>query len=60
MAIIIDGAKQKPKQASGKTEETPKPEQVRKTTSPGQKGKAAFPIIGIGSSAGGLEAFHSG
>lgn len=54
MAIKKDGSKQKTKQASSKTEESPTTEQVRKITSPGQKGKADFPIVGIGSSAGGL------
>ncbi|MGA2670767.1 MAG: chemotaxis protein CheB, partial [Dehalococcoidia bacterium] len=58
MAIKKDGAKQKTKQASSKTEESPKTKQVRKTTSPGQKGKNDFPIVGIGSSAGGLEALQ--
>jgi two-component system CheB/CheR fusion protein len=58
MAIKKDGAKQKIKQASGKTEESHKIKQVRKATSPSQKRKTYFPIVGIGSSAGGLEALQ--
>ncbi len=58
MAIKRDGAKQKTRQASSKTEESPKTERVRKITSPSQKGKTDFPIVGIGSSAGGLEALQ--
>jgi len=58
MAIKEDGAKQKTKHASGKTEEFHTTKQVRKTTSPGQKGETDFPIVGVGSSAGGLEALQ--
>ncbi|MCJ7515643.1 MAG: PAS domain-containing protein [Dehalococcoidia bacterium] len=58
MAIKKDGAKPKTKQASSKTEESPATEPVRKATSPSQKGKVDFPIVGIGSSAGGLEALQ--
>ncbi|MBM3143121.1 MAG: PAS domain-containing protein [Chloroflexi bacterium] len=58
MAIKKDRAKPKTKQASSKTEESPTTEPVRKTTSPSQKGKTGFPIVGIGSSAGGLEALQ--
>jgi len=58
MAIKIDGAKQKTRQASNKIEGSPKTKQVRKITSPSQKGKPDFPIVGIGSSAGGLEALQ--
>ena len=58
MAIKKDGAKQKTKQASSKTEKSPATEPGRKTTSPSRKGKADFPIVGIGSSAGGLEALQ--
>jgi len=58
MAIKKDGAKQKTRQASSKTEESPTTKQVRKAISPGQKGEADFPIVGIGSSAGGLEALQ--
>jgi len=39
MAIKKDGAKQKTKRTSSKTEESSKTKQVRKTTSPSQKGK---------------------
>jgi len=56
MAIKKDRAKPKTRQASGITEESPKTKRVRKAISPGQKGKANFPIVGIGSSASGLEA----
>ena len=58
MAIKKDGAKQKTKPASGKTEESPTTKQVRKPTSPSQKRETDFPIVGIGSSAGGLEALQ--
>jgi len=58
MAIKKDGAKQKTKQASSKTGESPKAKRVRKATSPGQKWEPNFPIVGIGSSAGGLEALQ--
>jgi len=55
MAIKKDGPKQKTKQASGKTEESSATKQAIEATSPRQKGEAGFPIVGIGSSAGGLE-----
>jgi chemotaxis methyl-accepting protein methylase/PAS domain-containing protein len=58
MAIKKDGAKQKTRQASGKTEESPTTKQVRKAISPSHKGETDFPIVGIGSSAGGLEALQ--
>ena len=58
MAIKKDVARQKTKPASGKTEESPKTKQVRKATSPNQEGETVFPIVGIGSSAGGLEALQ--
>src|SRR4030043_398507 len=58
MAIKKDGAKQKTKQASNKTEESPKTKRVRKAISPRQQGETGFPIVGIGSSAGGLEALQ--
>jgi len=58
MAIKKDGAKQKTKQASSKTEESPATKPVRKTTSPSRKVGTDFPIVGIGSSAGGLEALQ--
>src|SRR4030042_3978241 len=58
MAIKKDGTKQKTKQASNKTEESPKTKLVRKAISPSQKGETYFPIVGIGSSAGGLEALQ--
>ncbi|MGB8707389.1 MAG: chemotaxis protein CheB [Dehalococcoidia bacterium] len=58
MATKKDRAKPKTKQASSKIEESPATVPVRKATSPSQKGKADFPIVGIGSSAGGLEALQ--
>jgi two-component system CheB/CheR fusion protein len=58
MAAKKDGVKQKTRQASVKTEESPKAKRVRKATSPSQEGKLDFPIVGIGSSAGGLEALQ--
>ena len=58
MAINKDGAKQKTKQASNKTGESTKTKQVKKAISPTQKGETDFPIVGIGSSAGGLEALQ--
>ena len=58
MAAKNDRAKPKTRQASNKTEESLKTEPIRKTTSPSQKGEACFPIVGIGASAGGLEALQ--
>ena len=58
MAINKNRAKQKTKPASGKTEESPQTKQVRKATSPNQEGNTDFHIVGIGSSAGGLEALQ--
>src|SRR4030043_308304 len=58
MAAKKDRAKPKTRQASNKTEESLKTEPIRKTTSPSQKGEACFPIVGIGASAGGLEALQ--
>jgi len=58
MATKKDGAKPKTKQSSSKIEESPATVPVRKATSPRQKGEVVFPIVGIGSSAGGLEALQ--
>ncbi|MGD0352686.1 MAG: chemotaxis protein CheB [Dehalococcoidia bacterium] len=58
MAIKRDRAKPKTKQASSKTEESPATVPVRKATPLSQKGKTDFPIVGIGASAGGLEALQ--
>ena len=58
MAIKKDQAEQNPKPSLNKTEESPKTKQVRKATFPNQEGKTDFHIVGIGSSAGGLEALQ--
>ena len=58
MALKKDGAKQKTQQASDQTEESPKTKGVKKAIHPTQKGGTDFPIVGIGSSAGGLEALQ--
>jgi two-component system CheB/CheR fusion protein len=58
MAIKKDGAKQNTRKVSNKTGGPPKTKQVKKAVSPIQKGEHDFPIVGIGSSAGGLEALQ--
>ncbi|MFC1949474.1 chemotaxis protein CheB [Chloroflexota bacterium] len=58
MVIKKDGPKPKTRQASNKTGESPKTKRVRKAISTSQKGNPDFPIVGIGSSAGGLEALQ--
>jgi two-component system CheB/CheR fusion protein len=58
MVIKKDSAKPRDKQASRETGKSTTTKQVRKTTSPSQKVKAELPIIGIGASAGGLEALQ--
>ena len=58
MVMNKDGAKQKTKKTSNKTGESPKTKWVRRVTSPSEKGEINFPIVGIGSSAGGLEALQ--
>ena len=58
MALKKDGAKQKTQPASDQTEESPKTKGLEKAIPPTQKGETDFPIVGIGSSAGGLEALQ--
>lgn len=58
MAIKKDAAKQNTRQASGNKEKSPATKQIRKAISPGQERVPGFPIVGIGSSAGGLEALQ--
>lgn len=58
MVTKKDRAQQKPKQVSSKTGEPTTAKRVRKTSYPSQKGKAELSIVGIGASAGGLEALQ--
>ena len=59
MAPKKDGAKPKTRPASSEIEESPTTDEpVRKATPTGQKEKADFPIVGIGASAGGLDALQ--
>jgi two-component system, chemotaxis family, CheB/CheR fusion protein len=58
MTIKKDGLKQITKKTSKLTEESPKTKRLKKAFSPNQNGKTDFTIVGIGSSAGGLEALQ--
>jgi two-component system, chemotaxis family, CheB/CheR fusion protein len=58
MAINKEGDRNKPAQTSNKAEKSPETKQVRKVNPPDHNRKTSFPIVGIGSSAGGLEALQ--
>jgi two-component system CheB/CheR fusion protein len=58
MATKKDRAKPKNEQVSSETGKSPTTKRVKKTSSPSQKGEAELPIVGIGASAGGLEALR--
>jgi two-component system, chemotaxis family, CheB/CheR fusion protein len=58
MATKKDGARNKPAQTSNKAKKSAETKQVGKVNAPDHNGKTDFPIVGIGSSAGGLEALQ--